>query len=158
MTKVKIPKIVKSLAKAVLNEDGHEVVSDKPVSMPLGFTRPPTLHEQIQRAIRQEMSARAVAEGQESFEDADDFDIGDDFDPESPYEMIFDPAVGQDVPRAVAGITPMQEEVPLEQKTPLEEQLSLPSSPPPAEKGGQETAQGQETANRGETAQQPTGA
>lgn len=36
------------------------------------------------------------AQGQETFDEADDFDIGDDFDPTSPYESDFDPMAAED--------------------------------------------------------------
>lgn len=37
------------------------------------------------------LAAEAAAAGYESFEEADDFEVGDDFDPSSPYETDFDP-------------------------------------------------------------------
>ena len=42
--------------------------------------------EEIRRIVRTEMSRQAESQGQETFQEADDFDIGDD-DPPSPYEM-----------------------------------------------------------------------
>lgn len=69
----------------------HEILDRTPVSMPVGFHRPPTLQEQMLRIIRSEQwRAHMEASGQETFEDADDFDVGDDYDPRSPYEQNFD--------------------------------------------------------------------
>lgn len=65
----------------------HEFPDPTPVEMPLGFSRPPTLQEEIQRIIRIQMSQQAQAEGFESFEEADDFDVDEDPDPLSPYEV-----------------------------------------------------------------------
>lgn len=68
----------------------YETPSDKPVAIPARFMRPPTLQEQVRNLVRGEMSRQAAEEGHETFEEADDFDIGDDYDPTSPYEMDFD--------------------------------------------------------------------
>lgn len=61
-------------------------------TLPVGFSRPPTLAEQVARLVRsQQMADFAAAQGLESFEEADDFDIPDDpVDPTTPYEADFD--------------------------------------------------------------------
>lgn len=42
--------------------------------------------------VRSERLAREVAEqGYETFEEADDFDVGDDYEPNTQYEETFDP-------------------------------------------------------------------
>lgn len=77
---------------AILDENGHEVGDPIPVAPPVGLTRRPTMAEQIQTMIRREMSNRAQAEGFETFDEAEDFDIDDDpLDPRTPYEAVFDP-------------------------------------------------------------------
>lgn len=73
-----------------LDERGHEILDDTPVAIPVRLTRPPTLTEQMRQVIRGELSRAAAAEGYETFEEADDFDVDDDFDPQSPWEMNFD--------------------------------------------------------------------
>jgi hypothetical protein len=80
-----------------LNEEGHEVLSSKPMSLPSGMKRPETTAETIQRLVRGELSRVAARQGAETFEEADDFDVGDDLDPSTPYEMVFDPVLGRDV-------------------------------------------------------------
>lgn len=70
-----------------LNEKGHEVLDNTPVAKPVGWRPPLTMQEQIQRFVREELSRRAAEAGEESFEDADDFEVGDDYDPRSPYEL-----------------------------------------------------------------------
>lgn len=75
---------------AKLNERGHEILDPEPMAIPLGFKKPETLAEQIRRMVKTEMSQAAASQGQETFEEADDFDIGDDYDPTSPYEQNFD--------------------------------------------------------------------
>lgn len=77
-----------------LDENGWELPDGTPVVIPSGFKRPETLAEQVQRIIRTEASRRAEEAGFESFEEADDFDVGeDDFDPDTPYEEVFDPVL-----------------------------------------------------------------
>lgn len=78
------------MKKSTYNEHGHEVPDPVPVSVPAHLTRPPTLQEQIRRLIRVEASRVAAAQGHETFEEADDFEVGDDFDPRSPWELNYD--------------------------------------------------------------------
>lgn len=66
----------------------HEFPDPTPVEMPLGFKRPPSLQEEIQRLIRVQMSQLAQEDGYESFEEADDFEVDEDPDPLSPYEVV----------------------------------------------------------------------
>lgn len=75
--------------KTRLNEKGEEILDDTPIAIPLGFHRPPSLQEQFQMFLRYQ-SQEAQNRGEETFEEADDFDVGDDYDPTSPYEEHFD--------------------------------------------------------------------
>jgi len=51
--------------------------------------RPPTLREQIQTAIRSEFSIQAEANGLDTFEEANDFELDDeDADPLTIYEQV----------------------------------------------------------------------
>lgn len=82
-----------SMAERVHDEQGHEIPDPVPMEPPLGYRRTPSLAEQIRMHIRSEALRRAAEEaGYETFEEADDFDVGDDYDPTSPYEEVFDPA------------------------------------------------------------------
>lgn len=63
-----------------------EIPDPTPVEVPL--FRPLSIHEEMKRFIRSEMSRQAAEAGQESFEEADDFDVGDDDEIVSPYEMV----------------------------------------------------------------------
>lgn len=80
-----------------IDEHGREVVSSKPAALPVGYERPETLQEQIARLVRNEVSEYAANRGDETFEEADDFDVDDDLDVNTPYEMEFDPILGTDV-------------------------------------------------------------
>lgn len=60
-----------------LNEKGQEVPDPTPVGLPLGYQHPPSLEERIQRMIAVTLSRQAAHAGAESFEEANDFDVGD---------------------------------------------------------------------------------
>lgn len=64
----------------------EEFLDPTPVAIPVRFTRPPTRFEEIRAAIQQ-ASRLASEEGFETLEEANDFNIGDDFEPDSPYEF-----------------------------------------------------------------------
>lgn len=67
----------------------YEEPDQTPVAIPVSKLRKPSQFEEIRRMVREEMSRAAQDEGFETFEEADDFDVGD-FDPSSPYEELFD--------------------------------------------------------------------
>lgn len=102
--------VVEEPREAHLDENGHEVVSSVPVAPPLGYKKQPTMVEHIRNLVRSEhLRVAAEAAGQESFEEADDFEVGDDFDPSSPYEEVFDPPVdpsGAVVPAPAPPVAP----------------------------------------------------
>lgn len=77
-----------------LDKNGHEILDQTPIAVPVGFGPSETLAEQIRRILRQETFRQELAsQGVETFEEADDFEVGDDYDPKSPYEEDFEPAV-----------------------------------------------------------------
>lgn len=106
--------------KTRLNEIGQEVLNPKPLAIPLGFQRPPTLQEQVRRLMRYEYNLMKQATGDdiETPEEADDFDVGDDFDidPVSGHEYI-DPEID---PKVMPQET-LREEIQKEDKTTSEE-------------------------------------
>lgn len=74
---------------ATFDKMGRQVPDQRQVEVPSGLGRPLSLQDEIKRFVRIELSRRAADDGAESFEEADDFDVGDD-DPEeflSPYEV-----------------------------------------------------------------------
>lgn len=79
-----------------LNAKGQEIPDPTPIEVPIGFNRPPTIQEQIAKYVQ---SANLLAQqtGYESFEEAEDFDVGDDLDPSTPYELDFDHTTGREV-------------------------------------------------------------
>lgn len=81
-----------------LDERGWEVPDPTPVALPAGFKRPETLAEQVQRLVRTSISREAELSGQETFEEAEDFEVDDDADDyNTPYETFFDPVLGKDL-------------------------------------------------------------
>lgn len=69
------------------DDKGREIPNQTPVSVPLGWQRPLSIQELIKRHIREEMSRQAADDGQETFEEADDFEVDEDPDPLSKYEL-----------------------------------------------------------------------
>jgi len=67
--------------------DGKEILDPTPVAIPAGFGRPESLHETIRRLVASEISTRAADRGEESFDEANDFDVGDDDLPLTQYEL-----------------------------------------------------------------------
>lgn len=77
-----------------LDDNGHEVVDSTPLSPPIGWQKQPSMVDIIRDMVRSErLKQEAEEAGFESFEEADDFDVGEDRDqlPHTPYEAVFDP-------------------------------------------------------------------
>jgi len=75
------------------DERGREIPDPVPTAPPIGYVPGPSLGDTIQRLLKHQLMAQAAAaEGFDTFEEAEDFDIPDDpIDPETPYEEQFDP-------------------------------------------------------------------
>lgn len=69
---------------------GFELPDPVPVAPPLGYIKQPSMFDIIRAQVQQQLSAIALAEGFETFEEAEDFDVGDDFDPISPHEGVWE--------------------------------------------------------------------
>lgn len=75
-----------------LDNLGREIVDGRPMAPPLGYKKTPSIADQVREMVRSEnLRLAAIASGQETFEEADDFDVDDDVDPTSPWEEYFDP-------------------------------------------------------------------
>lgn len=69
-----------------------EILDDTPVAVPLKFKRESGFNDLVRAMIRsEELRREAEKAGVETFDEADDFEVGDDYDPKSPYEESFDP-------------------------------------------------------------------
>lgn len=81
-------KFSRETGEQIHDERGHEIPDPTPVAAAIGHRPGPTLREQIRDMIQSEkLRMEAEAAGFESLEEADDFDVGEDYDPESPYEL-----------------------------------------------------------------------
>lgn len=78
---------------AKYDKNGNELMDSTPVASTLRV-RPQSEYQRLRALIAQELSQAAQNNGHESFEEANDFDVGDDFDPTTPYEEQFDPDTG----------------------------------------------------------------
>lgn len=117
---------VKKTFEKWFDKEGREHPDPTPVAMPIGFEKPESLEEKIRRLTRNEAAIMAQARGQETFEEADDFDVEDDEGlPGSPWENEFDPEmIGAGRRRE------FQEEKPTSEAAGKGED---PKSPPPAD-------------------------
>lgn len=78
--------------KAVLNDKGQEVLDPIPMAPPVGYDKPFDMFAHVRNMVRSEhLRIAALEAGQETFEESDDFEVGEDYDPNSPYEEVFDP-------------------------------------------------------------------
>lgn len=64
--------------------DGAEIPDPTPMAPPVGYKKQPSMFDIVREQVR--LSKLAEEAGAESFEEANDFDVGDDYDPESPHE------------------------------------------------------------------------
>lgn len=73
-----------------LDESGAAATLDPtPMEPPIGYNPQPSMFDLIQKQVQLELSRQGLEKGLEDFMEADDFDIGDDYEPESPYEDNF---------------------------------------------------------------------
>lgn len=77
---------------AVLNEHGHEVLDSTPMAPPVGYQKQPSLFDTIRAQVRRELLLGQDMDP-ESIDEADDFEIGDDYDPQSRWENDNEPSI-----------------------------------------------------------------
>lgn len=97
---------------ALLTPGGSEINNPNPKILAAGIGRPATLQEQIQRCLRQELSTRSAEEGNETFEESNDFDIDDTFDskePSSEYDLMEEEYLAAPKPPAAETKKPLKE-------------------------------------------------
>lgn len=82
-----ILKALEDFDKPRLTPDGKEVHNPVPVALHTGLNRPHTLSEQIDRLVRVNLSRQMAAQGIETFEEANDFDVPEDDVIVSQYEV-----------------------------------------------------------------------
>lgn len=78
-------------ARRVPPRHGYECGSSVPYAPSVGAKKPPSLEDRVRQLIRSREVARAAEDaGKETWDEANDFDVGDDYEPDSPYEMELD--------------------------------------------------------------------
>lgn len=80
-----------------LDENGKFEPDATPMAPPIGYKKQPSMVEIVRNMVRSErLAAELAAQGQETFEEADDFDVDDDPpDMRSGWENDFDPPVSE---------------------------------------------------------------
>lgn len=113
---------------------GKEFPDPTPVAPPLGYVKQDSLAKKMREMIMSEQLKAAAREaGVETFEEADDFNVGDDYDPTSPWEEEFDPPMAPEpAPTREDFIADMAEAFKRATSVPLPEQETPPEEP----KGG----------------------
>lgn len=80
---------------ATLDKNGREWLDQTPIECPVPFTRPEPIHLRLRRIVEQYHQEMKDASEYESFDDADDFEVGDGApsyeDNPSEYEQDFMP-------------------------------------------------------------------
>lgn len=86
-----------------LTSDGKEKADPTPAALPVGYKHPLSLDQKIQLMVRSAVSAAADEQGYETFDEANDFEIGDNdpmdstFDDEDTAIAVNDPYVKEAV-------------------------------------------------------------
>lgn len=137
-------KIDRETGEILHDPQGREIPDPTPMQPPVGYNPQPSLAQQMRQMIISDRLAREAREaGAETFEEADDFEVGDDWEQEkhSPYEANFDPMTpeeraaltsqGKDTERILtetekASLTPKPKAKPraATSSTPVSEELS----------------------------------
>lgn len=80
---------------ATLDKEGREWLDQTPVEIPIPFTRPEPIHLRLRRIVERYHQEMRDAEEYETFDDADDFEVGDNVpsyeDKPTEYEQDFMP-------------------------------------------------------------------
>lgn len=81
---------------ATLDKEGREWLDQTPVEIPIPFTRPEPIHLRLRRIVERYHQEMKDAEEYETFDDADDFEVGDNVpsyeDKPTEYEQDFMPS------------------------------------------------------------------
>lgn len=76
----------------VHDDMGRELPDPVPMAPPIGWFKQPSMFDQVRQMVRGEhLRMYAEAQGAETFEEAQDFDVDDEMFPVSPYEGDFEP-------------------------------------------------------------------
>lgn len=89
-----------------LNKAGQEIPDPRPMSPALGRKPETTIRDYVATLVRSERLAQeAEAAGFETFEEANDFEVGDDYFPDSQYENDLEPSLAELVREGTASLS-----------------------------------------------------
>lgn len=116
----KKPNVIDVYLQPGYNEVGQEIPDPNPIEVPAHLRRPKSIEDRI-RAVIESERARAVAESQgfETFEEANDFNVGDDDEFVSQYEL-------REMREEPAPAQPISKPDVKTEKAPTEKQLDPP--------------------------------
>lgn len=124
---------LKSVQRCEYDPHGRELLNPVPMEVDVSLPKPLSLKERIQRILRTELSQQADAQGFETFEEANDFDVYDDFetpDPVTPYEEKFMheeyPAAPEEVKNEVPDPKQSDSSNPVAPEVPADNQAGTP--------------------------------
>lgn len=89
-----------------LDSKGREIPDPRPMSPALGAKPEVPIRDYIRSLVHNEALQRELdAMGHETFEEADDFEVGDDYFPDSQYENELDPPIRELVRAGAASLS-----------------------------------------------------
>lgn len=119
-----------------ITKDGREIPDPTPMAPPVGYKKQPSIFENMRKLIHDERILQQLRDqNQETFEEADDFDVDDEMDPTSPYEANFEPASEADR-RALRGELPSLDDPELRRLSGADERRPPSNPQDPGEAGG----------------------
>lgn len=83
-----ITAIEEKLSRIYLDRYGREIPDPTPVAPPVGYKKQPSMVDHVRALVAHGLRERAEQMGYETWEEANDFDVGDDVEPETPYEQL----------------------------------------------------------------------
>jgi len=104
----KVVDIEEKLSRVYLDAYGREMPDPTPIAPPVGYTKQPTMVDHVRALVARHISEAAAGAGAESFEEANDFEVGDDYEPETPYEQLGVEGELGALPPEVARMTPAE--------------------------------------------------
>lgn len=114
--------------KAILNEDGSEILDDRKVESAVHLKRPLSLVEQIKRLMRGPLAAEARQNEMETLEEANDFDSIED--PEDAQNFSGYEIGPDDIPVTMEDVEPPPDPLPDNNNIPPEDLVSGGDAPP----------------------------
>lgn len=124
------------MSKLYLDSYGRELPDPTPIAPPVGYTKQPSMVDHVRALVARSLSERAAELGAETFEEANDFEIGDDYEPETPYEVLGREGELGPLPPEVATLTPQQREAMIAERAAAAQAASNQTNPAAGGGGG----------------------